>query len=303
VAGAGRVGLDASDEEQRRLNELGRSLGNPTLVRVLETLGQAIVDMRGTDAADPRLVLEIALVRLTRREAGPPLQMVVERIDRLERAISGGGDDPLLAPPRPPRPGRTLGGLRRDAAREPASPELEVAQPEAPPAPAPADPPPAAETTTGPALPTASGPALEVDDVIMAWGHVLPALPVATRSAVQEAHPVSVAGDVITFAVPPRLFEAARPRFHRERETIRAALTEALGRTVRFNLTAGDPLSAATDAGDRGEQGDPVDEIDLADDRSVDPDELVEASPRLAEGLDLLADGLGATVVEEHPRD
>ena len=56
-------------------------------VRTLETLGQAVVDMRGTDAADPRLVLEIALVRLARREAGTPLQALAERVDRLERGI------------------------------------------------------------------------------------------------------------------------------------------------------------------------------------------------------------------------
>jgi DNA polymerase-3 subunit gamma/tau len=311
VAGAGRVGLDATDEEQQRLSELGRSLGNATLVHVLETLGQAIVDMRGTDAADPRLVLEIALVRLTRREAGPLLQTVVERIERLERAIADRGGDPPLTPPATPRPGRTLGGLRRDVAlRAPNSPEPVAAQPEAaavpaaetPAAPAAAEPGPAAEAVPEPSPPKTSGP-LEVDDVILAWGQVLPALPVATRSAVQEAQPVSVTGDVITFAVPPRLFEAARPRFRRERETIRAALTERLGRTVRFNLVAGDPLGTATQAHDRGERAERIDEIDLVDDHPVDPGELADAAPALAEGLDLLADGLGATVVEEHPRD
>ena len=62
------------------------------LVRTLETLGQAVVDMRGTDAADPRLVLEIALVRLARREAGTPLQALAERVDRLERGSRKFGD-------------------------------------------------------------------------------------------------------------------------------------------------------------------------------------------------------------------
>ena len=66
-------------------------MGRGLLVRTLETLGQAVVDMRGTDAADPRLVLEIALVRLARRDAGPPLQALAERVDRLERGLAPAG--------------------------------------------------------------------------------------------------------------------------------------------------------------------------------------------------------------------
>ena len=124
---------------------LGEQVGAPMLVRTLETLGQAVVDMRGTDAADPRLVLEIALVRLARREAGTPLQALAERVDRLER---GGGARRLPArvgttpaPPAAPcrrrgqRPrrasGRSFAELRRQRAAEPAVEEVE--DPAAPP--------------------------------------------------------------------------------------------------------------------------------------------------------------------------
>src|SRR5204863_3075986 len=56
-AGGGRLRIDAPADEQERLTEIGRTLGNAALVRIVETLGQAVTDMRGTDAADPRLVL------------------------------------------------------------------------------------------------------------------------------------------------------------------------------------------------------------------------------------------------------
>src|SRR6478609_6225783 len=92
----GRVRVDLPDDDQQALGALGEQVGAPTLVRTLETLGQAVVDMRGTDAADPRLVLEIALVRLARREAGTPLQALAERVDRLER-----GGAPASAPSAP----------------------------------------------------------------------------------------------------------------------------------------------------------------------------------------------------------
>ena len=100
--------VDAPDDERERLESVGETLGNAALVRVIETLGQAVTDMRGTDAADPRLVLEVALVRLSRREAGPPLQTVVERIERLEQRD---------APSRARRPRRRLRQPPRRRAR------------------------------------------------------------------------------------------------------------------------------------------------------------------------------------------
>ena len=68
----------------------------------METLGQAVVDMRGTEAADPRLVLEIALVRLARRESNVPIQTLADRLDRFEARLADGG-----VPRRAPVPGAT----------------------------------------------------------------------------------------------------------------------------------------------------------------------------------------------------
>ena len=126
TAARGRVSVAVPAEAQSRLVQVGESLGNAALVRVIETLGQAIADMRGVEAADPRLVLEVALVRLSRREAGPPIQTVIERIERLERASAerapAAGASPAAASDTkgddaPSRRSRrpTVGALRRDA--------------------------------------------------------------------------------------------------------------------------------------------------------------------------------------------
>src|SRR5205085_11032293 len=101
AAAKGRVKVEAPEGDVTRLAELGEKLGQGLLVRALETLGQAVVDMRGTDAADPRLVLEIALVRLARRDAGPPLQALAERVERLERSATG---TPAPSAPTPSAP-------------------------------------------------------------------------------------------------------------------------------------------------------------------------------------------------------
>jgi DNA polymerase-3 subunit gamma/tau len=343
-AGGGRVHIDAPAEEQEGLVRLGEALGNAALVRVIETIGQAVVDMRGTDAADPRLVLEVALVRLSRRDAGPPLQTVVERIERLERAIAGGaGSAAPAAPaasastapadnddgetaPRRPRPKATIGGVRaaKSAAAEPAAPTDdapadaapagEAAPPEAPPDAAP-------ETATAPSTspaPDGDEP-VDLDDVILAWAALLPSLPVATRSAVQSAQPLRVEGDVVVFGVSPTLLGQARERFRREADTVRAELANHLGRRVKFNLVATEEfgLTGESRSGERAPRASAdrtttsdsappssaappatheSDEIDLRDVIDAPPE---DGSP----SVNLLREHLGATVVEEVPRD
>jgi DNA polymerase-3 subunit gamma/tau len=327
-AAAGRVRIDATDEQLARLRDIGSTIGNATLVRGIETLGQAVVDMRGTDAADPRLVLEVALVRIARREAGSPVQVLTDRVERLERALANGA--PAAAPaapaaPAPPAPVSdpnapaakpTLGALRaRTTASEPAP-----APPAATPAPEPASPP---ETSGEPAGP------LDLDDVIVAWGEVLPQLPPSSRRAIQDFQPISVDDDVVVFGIAPRLLDTARPRFHREAQTIREELTARLGRNIRFKLVAHEafaavdggnapasappsrpasrpsrPARASTPASatpDEPPPGDPP--PDLTDD-DIDLDELRDAPTVTAvDSITRLQERFGASVVEELPRE
>jgi len=304
-ASGGQVRVDAPEDEQRRLDELGRTLGNTTLVRVLETLGQAVVDMRGTDAADPRLVLEIALVRLTRREVGPPIQTVMERIEKLEQTVAGQRATGTGTRPERPAatesraPGVTVGALRKrrpepappaDAAPEPVA---EVSDP------APAEPKePTEPTAKAKAEADAAAPTVDVDDVILAWATLLPELSVATRSAVQEAQPLSVDGDVVTFGVSPRLIEAARPRFRREADTIRDALSRHVGTSLRFNLVPHEGFSGERAASAPAEPPDAApdesDDIIVESDEGATPPGVESASP-----ANMLTESLGATVVEE----
>ncbi len=67
----------------------GRRLGPAACVRALDALGEALVTMR--DAPNARIVLEVALVRITRPETDPSPSALLERIERLERAPGSGG--------------------------------------------------------------------------------------------------------------------------------------------------------------------------------------------------------------------
>jgi DNA polymerase III subunit gamma/tau len=130
---------DAGGEQQTLLADQAGRLGLPRLVRSIEVLGRIQVDMR--DAPDPRVVLEVALVRLARPELDDSAAGLEDRLARLERAVAGGspGTGQPASAPAPP-----------------------LARPRAAPAPIPAvdpaPPPAAAPAPTSPApVPQAAG--------------------------------------------------------------------------------------------------------------------------------------------------
>jgi DNA polymerase-3 subunit gamma/tau len=313
TAARGRVSVAVPAESERRLEQVGESLGNAALVRVIETLGQAIADMRGVEAADPRLVLEVALVRLSRREAGPPIQTVIERIERLERAQASRTDTTSARPDdavsrRSRRP--TVGALRRETDATNAE-STAVAEPERAPAggvspPAASD---AMETERAPAggvSPPAASDAreMDLDDVILAWAAIVPELTPATRSAVQNAQPVRCDGDLLVFGVAPELLGAARERFKREADTVREALAAKLGQRFKFNLIAEPSLSISMASLAAGGDTPPAGARSAAgareDSASPEPVALpTDESPSMSR----LREELGATVVEELPRE
>jgi DNA polymerase-3 subunit gamma/tau len=343
----GRVRVDAPDDAVDALAVLGDQVGAPMLVRMLETLGQAVVDMRGTDAADPRLVVEIALVRLARREAGTPLQALAERIDRLERGgvaaaptAAPGTTTPAAAPASPasrasapvpaaaaaapsvPRPapaqrpsartGRSFAELRREREVSTPPPAADV-MPDAAPDASDAPEPPAPDAAPAPVG------EVDIDDVIVAWAEIQTGLPPATRAAVSAAQPLAVENGVITFGVPRAQYEVAVPRFRKEADNIRAALTRLLGRQMQFKPVPHDGFDADPGAAARTASGTasgttsgtttaagaaPLDE-EPPDDDEIDLADLIDEDSKgpAVDSVTLITQSLGATVVEEVPRD
>ncbi len=99
------VGADLSrltDTDRARATEQGRRLGAAGATRALESLGEAFVGIQ--DALDPRIPLEVALVRLTRDDADVSLSSLADRISRLERDGVVAAVDPGLSSPGPARP-------------------------------------------------------------------------------------------------------------------------------------------------------------------------------------------------------
>jgi hypothetical protein len=149
----------------------------------------------------------------------------------------------------------------------------------------------------------------------MVWAAILPDLPPATRAAVREAQPLAVDDDVITFGVPRAHYDAALPRFKKEADAIRTALSARLGRRMKFKPIAHDGFdavsgdstsrsSAAVDSPPPIALDDPLGEPP-DDEEVLDLNELVDAAPDSAavDSVSLLTRSFDATVVEEVPRD
>ena len=80
--------VNLSGAERSRVEETARRMGLPALVRALEELGRAQVDMR--DIPDQRVHLEVALIKLTHPQADDSTTALLERVERLERALAEG---------------------------------------------------------------------------------------------------------------------------------------------------------------------------------------------------------------------
>ena len=74
-----------SEHQKNLANELAGIIKLATLTRSLETIGSALIGMR--QSADPRIDLEVALIRLTHPELSTEIGALVERIERLESGI------------------------------------------------------------------------------------------------------------------------------------------------------------------------------------------------------------------------
>ena len=238
------------DEAAGAVEAQARRLGLPAVVRALEVLGEALAEMR--DSVDPRISLEVALVRLARPEADHSPAALLERIERLERdagpADSASAKDPAgpgrakappstaAAEPGPPTeatPGGrpALGAHRRGGQGQPAEPSP---PPEAPPPKAPPPTPSDSYGAAGASTTTATLALPSRDELTKAWGdHVLSALSGKAKSRLSSGRFAGVEGGVALFALPDQHWLG---RCEDVRPEAEAALAAHFGRAVPIRL-------------------------------------------------------------------
>jgi DNA polymerase-3 subunit gamma/tau len=307
---SGRVPYDGAPEDCERLAALAKEMGNPAVVRAIEILGDAIIDIRGQAVADPRLVLEVAVVRIARREARTREETLLERVEQLEQRFTSGATapPPIAAPAPPARPAPVAGGpilARRE--RKPAA----APTPPATEAPSGANAS-ATEVSTDDSPSPTESVQFALDDVIEAWPETLALLKAPTRAGIQDAQPIALENGIIVFGVPKIRFDAINERFRKEAAAIKDAFATRLGAAPRFMLRAHDfeatdafrpPAGGVAAAAPTPVANEP--EPPPVDDEIVDLDDiddLEDAPDAPPDSVSRLVSGLGAEIIDERRR-
>jgi DNA polymerase-3 subunit gamma/tau len=214
--------LPVTEETRERLRDQGNQLGEATVIRLIDLLAVAVDDMR--QGGDPRLPLELALVKVTRPGADLSRESTAYRLEQLERGVR-------TATPAP-------------AEEQPAT----SAAPQPPPSPAP------------PPQSSAAPPPVELEQLQEAWQRtILPALEgrsIPTAAMLREARPSSLAGDTLTVEFPAAAsFQRGQAEEPTNATLLQEALYEVTGRrlAVAFELGEHGPEAAEDDRQPRTE--------------------------------------------------
>jgi DNA polymerase III subunit gamma/tau len=215
----------SSEESRERLKAQANQLEEATVLRLVDLLAVAVDDMR--QGGDPRLPLELALVKVTRPASDLSRESMAFRLERLEQGQVSSG--PVQVP------GTETG------------PETPAAAPKPEPEPLP--------------VPVGAPPALELSQLQEAWARtVLPAVEerggIPTASLLREAHPAELSGDTLTLAFPPSAqFHLDLAREEKNANLLADALYDVTGRRLELVFELGEAREApAADEEPEGEE-------------------------------------------------
>ena len=263
-----------------RAEALGAQLGAAGLTRALEVLGEALVEL--AKKPDPRIVLEVALVRLCRPDADRSFDAILERLDRLERGQSSVPAAATSAPaPDGSAPARVgpadaareelakAGGARparapvKKAAAPKSSPAPKAAPPAAPEASVEVDPPPPGD------LPTPA-------ELHAAWPTVVDGLKGASKGMFRDARFDAAGGALVCTVAKGPPVEQLEKRW----PEVERAVAAHFGRAVPVRLAIG-AVAASAPPPDPTPDDEPIDvrELEDAPAGGTEVERLAEAFP------------------------
>ena len=240
LAGAGVNSGEATLEELPELAEKAGEMGRAVNVRALELLGQALVDMR--QAPDPRLVLDLALVRLF---AGTSDPHPVQRSARPSGQTQSSSERPAAQARAVLASAQSTGDGEVVAASSDSS---SVVPPPPPPPPTQATEADDRPDQVAPVTQTQAKGSLElsITEVSKRWEQeVLPSLAARARARFQAATIVTVAEGRVRFELPN---ETHRERCEQIKSDIETALRDIFEVEVEVELTAAQEEKVQTTA-------------------------------------------------------
>jgi DNA polymerase III subunit gamma/tau len=193
--------LPVTDEARERLREQANQLGAPTVLRLIDLLHVAVEDMR--QGGDPRLPLELALVKVTRPGSDLSRESLAYRIEQLER---GHGRPAVETPPEAEPRSREAEASSEPPPTRPPSLELEQLQ----------------EAWRRSVLPAVEHRSIPASAMLV------------------EAHPAALEGDALTLEFPPEAdFHRKQAEEPKSVALLQDALYEVTGRRLELVFATG----------------------------------------------------------------
>ncbi|MBI3975217.1 MAG: DNA polymerase III subunit gamma/tau [Armatimonadetes bacterium] len=255
--------LDTTPERLAALQKQAGSTALPDLLRAVKILSDADVEAR--NHSQPRLLLEISLIRLARPEMDPTIESLQARVEALE---GGGTAAPVPASAQAPAPARAPAPAPRRPQPAPPSP-----QPAAPPRSTPkrgaaSDPPQDGRDRPAPKAAADSGETLELtlQDVRNRWARVLEEVRrtrMLCHALLIEGMPLEVRGATLVVGLRPG-YNFHVDSLHRpeNRTVVEGALERVFGRPMTLRCRLQEEAAAAVPSREgpavEPEPGDPL---------------------------------------------
>jgi len=206
--GEAPASLPVTDETRERLRSQANQLGEATIIRLCDLLAVAVEDMR--QGGDPRLPLELALIKVTRPGGDLSRESLAYRIEQLEQRGH--------APPAPRAP--TAASNPQPPSTVPGTVEGETDDPGEP-------------------------PSVELTQLKDAWQRsILPAVQqrsIPAASVFREARPTDLSDDVLRLEFPPEAdFHRKMAEEPKNSTLLAEALYEVTGRKLSVAFAIGD---------------------------------------------------------------
>ena len=196
------------EQRKTQIAEQARRMGASTVVRAIEVLGEILIEMR--HAPDARLLIEVALVKLTSVNNANDNSSLIARIERLEAGITRDASAPIVRPaPINAATGKVqLGG----------------------------------KATVAVAAPSA-GP-LSDEQLVSQWTDVVSGFKALARAVFSAVNAVSCVDGVLTVSAPN---DAHQRKAQEHVAAVETQLSSITGRkiTIAFNAPAAKPSAAA----------------------------------------------------------
>ncbi|MGA0203959.1 MAG: DNA polymerase III subunit gamma/tau [Ilumatobacteraceae bacterium] len=232
------------------LADQSRRLGTARIVKIIETLGTALLEMRG--APDQRVILEVALVRLVHRQLDTGLDGLLARVEKLERDLAERGAAPAPAPVNPSTGRAVLGGrITRDPSGSTIRPDTSERSDTTGGSPRPE---PAVASETPSSAPASTGGSAQA--VVDGWADLVGSFAGMRRAVAQMAKPM-LRDDAVILVVDN---EHAAKRVREYIDDITTAVHKAAGVRCAVEVEVADEKPAPK----RKKASDPLDEHEMS---------------------------------------